>query len=86
MGLPSIREQQYVSKAFFSDSDCQSTDQLLSSFLRKQSLKHVHEEGSVVGYVMGVLRESEQEALVVTCTPATEPAKHMTRHLGGGTR
>lgn len=27
----------------------------------------------MVGYVMSVLRENELEALVVICTPATEP-------------
>lgn len=52
-----------------------STDQLFSSSVRKESLKHVHEEFPAVGDVTSVLRQSEEEPLVVLCTPATEPAK-----------
>lgn len=52
-----------------------STDQLFSRSVRKEPLKHVHEEFSAVGDVMSVLRQSEQEPLVVPCTPATESAK-----------
>lgn len=54
---------------------CQSTDQLFSSSVRKASLKHVHEEFPAVGNAMSVLRQSEQEPLVIVCAPTTEPAE-----------
>lgn len=60
---------------FSSHICCQSTDQLFSSSVRKESLKHVHAEFPAVGNATSVVRQSEQEPLVIVCAPPTEPAE-----------
>lgn len=38
-------------------------------------MKHVHAEFPAVGNTLSVLRQSEQEPLVIVCAPTTEPAE-----------
>lgn len=65
----------YFFLIFFTQRWLICTDQLSFTFSRKDSLKQVHAQLSVVRYVMRVLRQSEQETLMVICSPATQPEK-----------